>query len=127
MQYLTRQQILLIHSLLIDETGGRHGVRDVAAIAALESAAKQKVFDRELYSTVLKKAALYARNIIQHHPFVDGSKRTGMTVASVFLEISGYSVIAEVGEIEKFALLIVQEKLKIDAIARWFKDHSSKI
>lgn len=127
MKYLTKEQILLIHSLVIDETGGMHGVRDLGAIIGLEDTPKQKVFGKELYPTPFLKAAVYARNIIMYHPFLDGNKRTGMTSASVFLEDTGYVFIGREGDIEKFAVKIIHEKLDYGDIADWFTKHSKKI
>lgn len=127
MRYLTREQILLIHSLIIDETSGSHGVRDLHAILSLEKSPTQSVFGKELYPTIFEKAALYLRDIIMNHPFVDGNKRTGVTAASVFLEDNGYEIIANEGEFEALALRIVSERLEIATIAQWFKTHSRKI
>lgn len=127
MHYLTKDQILFIHSLIIDETSGSHGVRDLHAILSLEKSPAQSVFGKELYPTIFEKAALYVRDIIMNHPFVDGNKRTGVTAASVFLENNGYEIIAHEGEFEKFALRIVSERLEIAAIAQWFKTRSRKI
>ena len=127
MRYLTKGQILLIHSLIIDETSGSHGVRDLHAILSLEKSPAQSAFGKELYPTIFEKAALYARDIIMNHPFIDGNKRTGVVAASVFLENNGYEIIAREGEFEAFALRIVSEKLEIVAIAHWLNNHSQKI
>ncbi|MBI2515197.1 type II toxin-antitoxin system death-on-curing family toxin [Candidatus Wolfebacteria bacterium] len=127
MEYLTRKDVLLIHSIIIDETGGSHGVRDHHAILVLEDLPRQAVFGKELYPTIYLKAALYARNIIMSHPFIDGNKRTGATAASVFLENNGHKITAQKGEIEKFTLRIVKQKLDLEEIADWFKKHSRKI
>lgn len=127
MRYLTVRQILLIHSLVIDETGGSHGVRDHNAILSLEASPRQSVFGKELYPTIFMKAAVYARGIIMNHPFLDGNKRTGMTTASVFIANNGYKIYAEEGEVEEFALCVVSEKLDLEEIAEWFKSHSKKV
>jgi len=126
-RYLTKEQILLIHSMVIDETGGTHGVRDYDAILGLESLPRQSAFGKELYPTLFAKTAVYARNIISGHPFVDGNKRTAMTAASVFLENNGYKLVVEKGMVEKFALRLVKEKLDIGAIASWFEKNTGKI
>ena len=127
MRYLTKEQILLIHSMVIDETGGAHGVRDYGAILGLESLPRQSAFGKELYPTLFPKAAIYARSIISGHPFVDGNKRTAMTAASVFLENNGYKLVAEKGMVEKFALRLIREKLDIEVIASWFEKNTGKI
>lgn len=127
MKYLTMGQILLIHSIAIDETGGSHGVRDNGVILSLEQVPKQIIFGKELYPTVFDKAAVYARNIIRQHPFIDGNKRVGMAAAGVFLENNGYFLDVENGQIEKMALKIAIKRLEAKAIASWLRKHSKKI
>lgn len=126
MEYLTAEDILLIHSIIVDETTGSHGVRELEAVKGIADASKQAVGGSELYATVFDKAAVYAREIVMQHPFVDGNKRTGVAAASVFLAQNEYEIIAEEGEIEKFALSIVNEKLEIADIAQWLETHAKK-
>ena len=125
--YLTAERILQIHSMLIDETGGSHGLRDHNAILSVEQMPQQTAFGKELYPSVFLKAAVYARSIIMNHPFIDGNKRTGVTSAFVFLEWNGYESTAKEGEVEEFALKVVTEKFSLEIIADWFKKHSKKI
>jgi len=127
MKYLTKEQILLVHSIAVDEAGGTHGIRDPDAILSLEILPSQKAFGKELYKGVFAKAALYTRNIIMSHPFIDGNKRTGIISAGIFLELNGYFLIAPEGEVEKFAVRIVVEKLGITEISDWFKQNSRKV
>ena len=102
-------------------------MRDRTVLLSLEELPRQQAFGQELYPTVFLKAALYARNIITAHPFVDGNKRTGMSSAFVFLENNDFESTAKEGEIEKFALKIATEKLQLGTIASWFKNCSKKI
>lgn len=126
MIYLTEKQLLLIHSMVIDETGGSHGIRDRHTLVTLEDLPRQKAFGKELYPTVFHKAAVYVRTIIGAHPFVDGNKRTAMTAAAVFLELNGYQSAAKEGEVEKIALSVIRDKLALDVIADWLKRHTRR-
>jgi len=126
-RYLTAEQILLIHSLVLEETGGSHGIRDRHAVLSLEGLPRQTFGGKELYPTIFLKAALYARNIIMSHPFIDGNKRTAMTAASVFLENNEQKITAYEGAVEEFALRIIHEKLDLAVIAGWFKKNSKEI
>lgn len=112
--------------MVVDETGGSHGVRDYHAILSLEHSSKQKVFEKELFPTIFLKAAVYIRDILMSHPFIDGNKRTGMTSAVVFIENNGYFVEVPKGGIENFAVRVVTEKLDLETIATWLKKHSRK-
>ncbi|MBI2673996.1 MAG: type II toxin-antitoxin system death-on-curing family toxin [Candidatus Zambryskibacteria bacterium] len=113
--------------MVVDETGGSHGIRDHNIILSLENTPNQQVFGKELYPTVFLKAAVYIRNIIMNHPFIDGNKRTGMTSAGVFLEDNGYIITVKEGGIEEFSLRVIDEKLDLNVIAIWLKKHSRKI
>lgn len=126
-KYLSEEEIVLIHNRIVDETGGLHGIRDRNAIQSVVGQPQQAVFGKELYPTLFLKASVYARNIIAHHPFLDGNKRTGITVASVFLSDNGYAIEAKEGEFYKLALNIAKDKWKYERIAAWFESHTTKI
>lgn len=127
MQYLSAEDILLAHSIIIDETGGSHGLRDRHALLTLEDLPKQQAFGKELYPTVFVKAAVYVRNIIFAHPFVDGNKRTAMTVADVFLQLNGYRISVPKGGVERFALSVIEKKLTLEDIAVWLRENSKRL
>ena len=126
MRYLKAEEILQIHSMVVSETGGSHGVRDRDALQSLENLPRQKFGGQPLYKSLFAKAAVYARGIIMNHPFIDGNKRTGVTAASIFLRDNGYTVIADKGQIRELAQKIIKQRLEIDEIAKWFKEHSRK-
>lgn len=103
-----------------------HGLRDREALSSLLIAPRQNVFGKELYPSLFAKAAVYAREIIMRHPFIDGNKRTGIIAAGVFLEDNGYEFVAKRGDIVRYALSIVNQKKSIEAIATWLKKHCKK-
>ena len=127
MNYLSAEDILAVHSVVIDETGGSHGVRDRNAIASLEYLPRQGAFGKELYPTLFLKAAIYVRNIIFSRPFIDGNKRTAMATADVFLQSNGYEIAIPKGGVKKFALSVIKQKLGLEKIAEWLKKNSKKI
>ena len=127
MRHLSKEQILLLHSLVIDETGGSHGVRDHNALLSVEALPRQALFGKELYATPYLKAAVYAHGILMNHPFIDGNKRTGMLVAGVFLEDNGFQITARRGSVAKCALKIIENHLSVQEIAQWLKKHSKPI
>lgn len=127
MQYLTAADLLKIHSIIIDESGGSHGTRDMHALHTLEELPQQRTFGVELYPDVHIKAALYVRNIIFAHPFVDGNKRTAMTAADVFLQLNSFAINAKTGEVADFAVSVVEKHLDLEQIASWLKKHSRKL
>lgn len=122
MRYLTARQLLLIHSLVIDETGGAVGVRDKGRLESVEQAPQQILFGVEQYPTAFDKAAVYIHNIIHDHPFVDGNKRTAMLAGLTFLEQNDYKCDNfKPTEIEDVAVKIATHEFAIPNIADWLE------
>ena len=123
-KYLTSEEILRLHFQVVEEYGGSHGVRDENRLASAADAPKQDVFGVEQYDTLYKKAATYMRNIIGDHPFSDGNKRTGTTVAGVFLMRNGIRLTATPKDLEDFAVKVATDRLDVEVIAAWFEAHA---
>jgi death-on-curing protein len=126
MKYLTAQDILVLHALAIDETGGVHGVRDVGLLQSIAERPKMRFGGKPLYPGVFTKAAAYFESLARYHVFIDGNKRTAVIASARFLFLNGIELTAANGEIEAFALRVVKEKLDVDTIAVWLKKHSKK-
>src|ERR1700745_3680568 len=101
---LTLEQLLELHALVIKETGGSSGIRDLGPLKPALATQTQSVFGEELYPTFFDKAAALIRGIIADHPFVDGNKRSAMLAGLTLLKLNGLEFQANVGEIEDFAV-----------------------
>lgn len=127
MKLLQVKDILLLHNMAIDATGGSHGLRD---LGLLESAAGRMVasYDGEdLYPTLFLKAGALLHSLLMNHPFVDGNKRTAMYSGMTFIELNEYKMTAKQDEIVNFALKIEKDKLDVERIASWLKEHTERI
>ena len=121
---LTLEQLLEIHALVINATGGGTGLRDLGRLESAIGTQTQNVFGEELYSSIYDKAAALIRAIIADHPFVDGNKRTALLTGLTFLELNNSSFTARKGEIEDFAVLIATTHLDIPEISKWLSNHA---
>lgn len=82
-----------INYLVIHDFGGRLGpVRIPGMVEQVVAAAFQTYGDYDPHPSPFDKAAMLLRGITQGHPFNDGNKRTGFTLASYYLDRSGYPV-----------------------------------
>ncbi len=126
MQYLNLEEILQLHFRVIEDYGGSHGVRDEGRLKSVVEAPLQSIFGEDQYKTIYQKAAVYMRNIIADHPFYDGNKRSGVTVAVIFLMRNGLALFASPKDLEDFAVKVAVDHLEIDEIAVWFETHSKK-
>ena len=77
MKLLSRRQILMLHSMLIAQSGGMDGLRDEGLLDSAVNTPLQAFGGQELYPTILEKAARLGYGLIHNHPFVDGNKRIG--------------------------------------------------
>ncbi|MEW6739105.1 MAG: type II toxin-antitoxin system death-on-curing family toxin [Nitrospirota bacterium] len=126
MKYLLVEQVLFIHSRLIDETGGSHGVRDLGLLQAAVSRPKATFGGKDLYLDIFHKAASLMESLIKNHPFIDGNKRTAITSVGIFLQRNGWLLETSQKELERFVISVAAGNASFDDIVKWFKQYSSK-
>jgi death on curing protein len=106
MRYFTSEQILFVHTRQIAETGGSHGVRDLARLESAVARPQATFDDKELYPDLFLKAAELLDSLINNHPFVDGNKRTGITAVALFLRANGRQMTPGTAELEEFTMQV---------------------
>jgi len=116
-----------LHFQVIEDFGGSHGVRDEERLKSVVLAPQQEVFGGEQYLDIHEKAAVYMRNIIADHAFTDGNKRSGVTVAAIFLKRNGIKLTAPPKVLEDFAVQVAVEHLDVPTIAAWLRANSKKV
>lgn len=124
MRYITLEQVLYVHDLLIVKLGGTKGVRD---IKMLESALyrPQVTFDGiEMYSGIYAKASVVMHGIIKNHPFIDGNKRTGIHSGLMLLRLNDIKIKIKNHEIVKLALDIATDQMDLNSIENWLVNHT---
>ena len=124
MKLLSLEQILQIHFILIEQTGGSAGIRDLGRLESVIASQTQFVFGEELYVGLYEKSAAIIRGIIADHPFVDGNKRTAMLSGLTFLKINGFTFKGPESSIEDFAVQVAVDRLSVKHIATWLQDNS---
>ena len=119
-----QDKVLLLHQLLIEQTGGEDGVRDFGLLdSALEAC--YAIFDgKELFPTKEEKAARLGFVLVSNHAFVDGNKRIGLYVMLAFLEVNGIKLETNDDELIELGLGLAQGKLKYEDLLQWIKDRT---
>ena len=119
----SKEKVLLLHQLIVQETGGSDGVRDFGLLdSALESA--YATFDGiELYPSKEEKGAKIGYSLISNHAFVDGNKRIGMYIMLTFMEVNGIPISATDEEIVEVGLLVADGKMKYEDLLKWINTH----
>ena len=85
MKKLTKEQIKMLHSALVERFGGQDGLRDEGMLDSALNTPFQTFSGSELYPDLLSKAARLAFGLIANHPFIDGNKRIGTHAMLIFL------------------------------------------
>jgi death-on-curing protein len=117
--WLLREAVLAIHERLLADFGGAPGIRDSGL---LDSAlARPETLLAHGRPTNFELAAAYAFGAVKNHPFVDGNKRTGFTIAIVFLERNGDSFTASEVDATIQTLALAAGELDESGYADWLK------
>jgi len=123
MKYLAAEQVLFIHSRIIDETGGAHGVRDVGLLKSAVARPGATFGGQDLYHDVFHKSAALMESLARNHPFLDGNKRTAIAATGMFLERNGFRIESTQKELERFTLDVAVGVLSHGDAAKWLKTH----
>ena len=126
-EYLTLEEVLLLHARLIQRTGGSGGVRDMGLLDSALARPRATFGGEDLYPSLWHKAAALMHSLIKNHPFVDGNKRTALTATGLFLELNGYTLTANNKEVLGFAGRAAVEKGDVESMAAWLEKHSKAI
>jgi death-on-curing protein len=117
------EQTLLIHSYLIEVSGGTEGLRDEAALESALRAPFQTFGGEDLYPGKLRKAAALCFGLIQNHPFVDGNKRIGVHLCDVFLELNGIKLEYTDEDLVQLGLSVADGSWGMPDILAWIMRH----
>ncbi|HEM5084273.1 TPA: type II toxin-antitoxin system death-on-curing family toxin [Streptococcus suis] len=123
MKVLTVEQVIELHTRLIQATGGLYGVRDVGLIESSLSSAFSTYFGVEKYPSIEEKAARLCYSLVNNHAFLDGNKRIGVFVMIIFLELNGIVLNQTDDEIVKLGLGVASSELDYDAILEYIRNH----
>ena len=125
MKKLTKEQIKMLHSVLVERFGGQDGLRDEGMLDSALNTPFQTFSGSELYPDLLSKAARLAFGLIANHPFIDGNKRIGTHAMLIFLRLNNVEL--EYDDDDLIALILRTAAGENDdkTILEWLKKHIS--
>src|ERR1044071_5988339 len=121
------KEVEQLHRILIDKFGGSHGIRDNSALQSALARPFQTFDGKELYTSVLEKAASLIESILINHPFIDGNKRTGYTLLRLFLIQNGIDIATSQDNKYEFVIDIASGTLKYEGIVSWLTSNTRTI
>lgn len=106
MIWISAEDILLIHSRVIEGSGGLDGLRDRNGLEAAVFAPMQTFDGQELYPSDIEKIARLGFGLASNHAFVDGNKRIGAMMTQLLLKWNGYDLTLRTGELADMFIAI---------------------
>ena len=119
MRYLSLAEVLVLHRLVLDQSGGATGLRDLGALESAVGQPRQSFGGVDLYADLPSKAAALGFSLIQNHPFVDGNKRVGHAALETFLQLNGAELSASVDGAERVVLAVASGELNRSQFTEW--------
>lgn len=120
---LELNEVLEIHKMIINATGGSHGIRDIELLkSALENAFQ--TFDGcELYNEDITKISAITCSVTNNHPMIDGNKRLGVTLMGVLFKLNNVKLEYEQSELVELGLKIAQHEYSKEDVENWIRVH----
>jgi death-on-curing protein len=97
MRYVTLQEALHIHDVLLKAYGGAAGIRDRGLIEAALLRPQTGY-----YTDLMEEAAALWESLAMNHGFVDGNKRVAFACMEIFLDLNGFELTAGEEETIRF-------------------------
>lgn len=123
MKKLTKEQVILLHRELIEETGGADGIRDEGLLESALSAPFQSFDGMDSFPSTQQKAARPGFGLIKNHAFVDGNKRIGTHVMLVFLALNGIELEYTQEELSNIILRVASGDCAFESLLKWIVNH----
>ena len=123
MIWISAEDVILIHSRVIEGSGGLDGLRDRDGLEAAVSAPMQTFDGKELYPTDLEKIARLGFGLASNHAFVDGNKRIGAMMTQLLLKWNGYDLTLHTGELADMFIAIADGSAKEKDLLDWIHRH----
>ncbi len=121
-QFLSVDEVLEIHTALIDRFGGAHGLRDEGL---LESALYRP--RSGYYIDLVEMAAAMFESLMNNHPFIDGNKRVAFFSTDIFLRLNGHKIIVEPNTAYAFLMeLFATNSCDLEHLRPWIRSHIVK-
>jgi len=123
MIWISAEDILLIHSRVIEGSGGLDGLRDRNGLEAAIAAPMQTFDGQELYPSDIEKIARLSFGLASNHAFVDGNKRISAMMTQLLLKWNGYDLTLRTGELADMFIAIADGTANGKDLLDWVYAH----
>lgn len=121
-----KRQLMAIHSLVIEETGGVEGIRNIDLLDSAINSSFQTINGREAYFTSEEKIARITWGIVTNHSFSDGNKRIGILVMLILLKLNDIVIEYTQKELIEIGIGLASGNTKYNDLLEWIETHRVK-
>lgn len=121
--YITLDEALRIHEILIQKFGGASGVRDLGLI---ETALLRP--QTGYYADLVEEAAALWESLAMNHGLIGGNNRVAYACLELFLQLNGADITADNDEIERFIYFNLEAgNFRKDVLEAWLHEHTTPL
>jgi death-on-curing protein len=119
---LNIEQVKFLHKIIIQESGGSHGVKDISLVESAINRHKATFDGNDLYPDIISKISVTTVSLVKNHGFVDGNKRIGIAVMDTLLRLNFITVKFTQRELIDLGLGLASGKLNEEDVENWIRD-----
>ena len=120
-KFLTVEEVIKIHDILIKKYGGKEGIRDYGLLESAILQPQVKFSKNYMHEDLFSMAAAYMYHLIKNHPFFDGNKRIGVFCSIIFMEVNFIVIDIKQDLLYRLALNVAQSKISKGQIADFLR------
>lgn len=124
--FLTLEDVLLLHEQQLARYGGGTGLRDTGSLESAIAMPRATFDGSFVHEDLFAMAAAYAFHIAQNQPFVDGNKRAGLAAALVFLDLNGVTISDPDGRLYDAMISLAEKRLDKRGLAALLRTLGSR-
>jgi death-on-curing protein len=127
MRYLSLGEVVRLHHMLLEQSGGANGIRDLGLLDSALAQPRATFGGQDLHPTVLEKAAALCASLVQNHPFLDGNKRVGHAAMATFLMLNGVEIVGSTDDQERLILDLAAGERRREDVLAWLREHTKTL
>jgi len=117
----TKEDVISFHKRIIEVSGGKSGIKDEGLLDSAINSIYQTFDKKDLYPTLIEKAARLCFALNLNHAFIDGNKRIAMHMLAVFLRFHDVIYQPSNTEVIRVGLELANGAMTYDQLLHWVK------
>lgn len=125
MNYLSKEELLDLHTYVLTTYGGLMGISSQDRLQTALSAPRQMMFGTELYPDLPSKAAVLTYMLVKSRPFVGANEGTALMALLRVLTLNNMQLREDIGASELFWLMRALNLSDMDkeGLENWLREN----